>query len=381
MSSGGRDTLLCCFQKLKVSVTSDCSHVQSRYSPSVAVVTCLLNADLCRTIASYCDCSDLLQLEQVNLYWQRIVLNQFEGMIDLPDYKYLIYNRRKFTSAKRLCCRIAHRRKNNINKIYLLGGSYQSVSKVTCTLDVSADISVSESLPASLPDDLSCQASTYDRDRNFVILGGYSERFSTAISTVRCINMQEPTSSWRTLVPLCNARCYGAAVTNSSGDILHIGGGESPYQGGACFSDCYVWKYGDNDWRERVVPDMHNVRCGHSAVVLFDDNIIVTGGYAGGTSFHSSVEMLMSALDRWIMLPSMIVPRSGMAAVVGPCGSVYVAGGSPNGTVGHKLAERYDPREGKWAQLADMHVGRGYTSGKHIHVFKCKLCCLHICIV
>ena len=362
MSSSDCAKLLCSFRKVQIGKALDSSDVQSRNSPSIAVTTCLLNSDLCRTIASYCCCFDLLQLEQVNLHWQVIVLNRFESMLELPGYKYLIYNRRKFISAKRLCCRVDNRQKNKNEKMHLLGGSYQSVSKVTCTLDISADISVIESLPPSLPPDLSCRASLIDSDGNLLVLGGYSDQFSTAINTVRCINMRESNSNWRTLSPLCQARCYGAAVTNSAGDLLHIGGGESPYQGGKCFADCYVQLYGEQDWQEVVVPDMQYVRCGHSAVVLFDDSIVVTGGYAGGTSFHNSVEMLTNTLDRWIQLPSMSVARSGMATVVGPCGSVYVAGGSPNGTVGHKTLERLDLREGTWTQLADMHVGRGYTT-------------------
>jgi hypothetical protein len=98
-------------------------------------------------------------------------------------------------------------------------------------------------------------------------------------------------------------------------------------------------------------------------VTTFNDTILVTGGYAGGTNYLNSVELLSASLDRWTTLPPMSVARSGMAAVLGPDGAVYVAGGSPDGTIGHKGLERYDLREGKWTPLREMQCGRGYTAG------------------
>ena len=159
-------------------------------------------------------------------------------------------------------------------------------------------------------------------------------------------------------------RCFAAAERNIYGDIIVIAGGDSPYRGGQAFNNCSLWRQGQQHWEpEGTLPSIHTARCGHTALTTLDDRIVITGGYAGGTEYLNTVEILSTSMDRWISLPSMSVPRSGAVAVLGPGGEIYVAGGSPDGTIGHKSLERFDLREGKWTTLTSMHRGRGYTAG------------------
>ena len=159
-------------------------------------------------------------------------------------------------------------------------------------------------------------------------------------------------------------RCFAAAERNIYGDIIVIAGGDSPYRGGQAFNNCSLWRQGQEHWEpEGTLPSIHTARCGHTALTTLDDRIVITGGYAGGTEYLNTVEILSSSMDRWISLPSMSVSRSGAVAVLGPGGEIYVAGGSPEGTIGHKSLERFDLREGKWTTLTSMHRGRGYTAG------------------
>ena len=339
-------------------------------SDRTATTHCMATSDLCRNIASYCDGVDLLRLEQVNYLWQSVAKNQFKLIIEYSDYKYLTLHRRHtLSSIKRACFRISSRRNKDQNALCLFGGAYDSSSKTMCSVLESrlpsnaADVTVK--INQDLPRTLTCSACAADNDGNILILGGWDDLASGTIAAVRSFNTQGPVEDrrWTMLPPLCRPRCFGAAVALSTGDMLHMGGGSSLYVGGVCYADTFIRKANSADWEEKIVPSVLHARYGHSAFELFSGDILITGGYGGGSFFHRSVEMLTQNLDRWIELPEMSVPRSAMAAVLGPCGSIYVAGGTVDGTTGHKSAERYDPREGKWSPLASMHMRRGCTTG------------------
>lgn len=333
---------------------------------------CMLNSDLCRNIASYCDGTSLALLERVNSHWRDIAAIQFRCMLEYREYKFLtIKSRNSLPIAKRAICRIENRRNKKENLMYLFGGAYQSSSKTMCSvvdsnksLDLET-VTVTEKIGQDLPRTLSCSACTSDHDGNILILGGWDDLSMSTVASVRCFDTQGSAADrkWRSLPSLCRPRCFGAAIALSNGSLLHIGGGSSLYVGGVCYADTFVRKSSSSQWDEGLVPNLKNARYGHSALELFNGNVVITGGYGGGTLFHRSVEMLSSTLDRWTPLPDMHVPRSAMAAVVGPCGSIYVAGGTLDGTIGHKAHERFDPREGKWTRLTDMHVRRGCTTG------------------
>lgn len=338
-----------------------------------ATASCMLNEDLCRSIASYCDGVELMRLGLLNLHWKRIATDQFRVLIDLPGYKYLTLHRRhSISSIKHACWRIASKRQRNENMMCLFGAAYDSSTKVMCMVSDSSEAighstvgTVTPQLNQDSPRTISCSACTSDCDGNILILGGWDNLSHNTVTTVRSFNTHDPAKNrrWTMLPPLCKPRCFGAAIALSTGDLLHIAGGSSLYVGGVCYSDTYIRKANTTDWQENLVPSVLQARYGHSALELFDGNIAIVGGYAGGTNFHNSVEMLSSSLDRWVPLPGMSVPRSAMAAVLGPSGSIYVAGGTLDGSIGHKSAERYDPREGRWAELPNMHVRRGCTTG------------------
>ena len=359
--------------ELLVSVASISVTGENHNIAGSATATCMANLDLCRNIATYCDGVDLHHLGQVNNHWKRITTVQFLFLMDLPEYKFLTLHRRhSISSIKRACWLISHRRNNNENSLCLFGGAYQSPAKVMCTVADSSSAmeggtvgKVTPQVQQDLPRTLSCSACTSDCDGNILILGGWDDLADDTVAAVRLFNTQGPVEDrrWTRLSPLCQPRCFGAAVALSTGDILHIGGGSSLYVGGECLSETYIRRANTSHWQENVVPSVLKARYGHSALELFSGDVVIIGGYAGETAFENSVEMLTNSLDRWIALPGMSVPRSSMAAVVGPSGSIHVAGGTVDGSAGHKSAERYDPREGKWSPLASMHVRRGCTTG------------------
>jgi len=148
-----------------------------------------------------------------------------------------------------------------------------------------------------------------------------------SVATDAVYELDLSTAGWIKRSSIRGARCYSAAQCNVQGDIVLLGGGSSPFRKADVYSDCLIRPFYRDEWLDNVIPPMSQVRCGHAAVTLLSDQVLVAGGYSGGFDYLCSAEMLDRNLDRWVALPPMHLSRSGMAAVLSPFGSVYIAGG------------------------------------------------------
>jgi N-acetylneuraminic acid mutarotase len=87
---------------------------------------------------------------------------------------------------------------------------------------------------------------------------------------------------------------------------------------------------------------MTEARSGHTATVLPDGTVLVTGGYrndTGGTRLLASAELYDPSSGSWTVTQSMIEARMGHTATLLPNGTVLVEGGSD----GSASAELYHP--------------------------------------
>lgn len=334
----------------------------------ISALQCLDKSDICWKVVSYLDCEDLLRVELVNRLWHTVANKQFSTLRTDARYVHLAYlAQSSYSTDRRICCHISNLRAHGDGRVVLLGGVFGSPNTDSCILEDNGTQAKGIAVTNwNSRVDVGGAASVHDVNGNLLMIGGWDDGEEVALNSVCVYNFKKSRETWTNAHPINHARCFGAAGRTIQGDILHFGGGDSPYRGAECYADTFIRRLNEEEWQENAVPNMHYKRCGHSVVTTFDDSIFVLGGYNGGEDYLNTVEMLSSNLDRWISLPSMHAPRSGMAAVLGPCGSVYVAGGSPDGIVGSNTLERYDPREGKWVKLADMHKARGYTSGTRL---------------
>lgn len=367
----------------------------------MASAECMNSFDLCQRISAYVDGSDLLALDCANKLWHQVILYQFQVLRDSEKFKYLAYKQNSsFHSNKRICHRIHRNRAAPVERnthtnsagttsatrssyqgprgLFVFGGSFGSVHSDSFLFhDNNRGIKGRRVRSANIYPGLGSVAGAIDRDGRVLIAGGWDDIEEVALSCVYALDMKQINSRqncWQPLNPINSPRCYGALASTINGDLLFAGGGNSPYRGARVYGSCLLKtsnaanssanSNSDNSsWIEHFVPSMISVRCGHSAVTLYDDNILVTGGYAGRQDYLETVELFERNLERWVALPSMHHRRSGMATVLGPYGSVYVTGGSPDGILGHKSLERFDPREGKWFIMPPMNYERGYTAG------------------
>jgi len=344
------------------------SEVTGAVSDAIISATsrCLINSDLCRNIASYCNHVDLLRLEQVSRQWQETVLSEFHEMRRLEKNHHLIFKSfPKYDSDKKICCHLQNSRAKERCEVFMLGGALHSNCKITYMF-VDRPVTEQHLYGGDYRDvygHIIASTSTTDNAGHVIVMGGWNTSQDVVCPLVMSFDLNSKLLDTTVLPDLPQSRCFGAAECTIQGDLLHLGGGNSPFSAAQSFADCVIRKYDADHWHEGVVPNMHQERCGHRAVTLLNDSILVAGGYAGNDTFLSSVELLDSQLDRWTQLPDMSISRSGAASVLGPGGAVYMAGGTMNTTEGLRSMERYDPREGKWQSLADMNLCRSFVAG------------------
>lgn len=344
--------------------------------------------DIILRICSYLDVTDLFVTVILSKSWNRAAEQAFSYLLEDNTYNYLAYKRpTQYSAAKSLCRHVWNRRNDRSGGFLLLGGSFGSYRRESVWIRDSSVYLEAELLQsfARYPQ-MGCSAQVMNQSSDLVTFGGWidDEANPTAIDLAfrsrehlqqnsngsitedQAYLSQESVdiaAEMEFFPRLTQPRCFAAATTTINGTYIVLGGGASPFRGAETYSDCLVSEGIDCAWRNDVISPMTVPRCGHSAVTLFNDQILTIGGYGGSIDYHNSAELWDWHQMRWIPQPAMTYRRSGMAAAIGPGGAIYVTGGSNNGRDGNHSLERFDPREGRWTELAGMFQGRGYCSG------------------
>ncbi len=176
------------------------------------------------------------------------------------------------------------------------------------------------------------------------MFGGWIQRSEQTLNTAYFLDLQSPRAAektaWNTKRPLPVPISCAAAASLIGGEVVVMGGGSSPYRGANVITECFIRHSLSDDHEWLPFASLTVPRCGHSVVVTFNNDIVVYGGYSGGTRYLASGECFDTGTERWIPLPDMHVPRSGLISVIDPYGCIMVAGGSPDGTIGHNSLSR-----------------------------------------
>jgi hypothetical protein len=164
------------------------------------------------------------------------------------------------------------------------------------------------------------------------------------------IRATAPVGSFTPAGSLATGRYQHTATLLSNGKVLVTGGYD-------CFSilTSVVELYDPaTDTWSQAAP-MLTPRVEHTATLLRDGRVLVTGGYDDNYNNLGSAELYDPMADAWTAAPPMVAPRSGHTATLLPSGVVLVAGGAAG-----VAAELYDPAANGWQLAAPMTMVRSY---------------------
>ena len=101
-----------------------------------------------------------------------------------------------------------------------------------------------------------------------------------------------------------------------------------------------------------------NTRYGHTATLLPDGKILVTGGQGDDGRVTATAELYDAATGTWTPTGSLNQARTEHAAILLPDGKVLVAAGAgPPGYIYQNSAELYDPATGTWTFTGSLKLG------------------------
>lgn len=173
------------------------------------------------------------------------------------------------------------------------------------------------------------------------------------------------TAAWAA-APLETARASHTATLLPDGKVLAAGGFGSAATGQKALASAEVYDPAANKWT--ATKPLATPRKDQTATLLPDGRVLVVGGSdgdnSGGKSLNS-VEVYDAKTQTWTGAASLATPRTDHTATLLPDGKVLVTGGydtSSGSPVAVATAEVYDPATNKWTGAGTLGSGRANAS-------------------
>jgi hypothetical protein len=153
----------------------------------------------------------------------------------------------------------------------------------------------------------------------------------------------------------------GPAVTLKDGRVLVIGGMYAR-EPGIKLKTNVAEIYNPATNKFTVTGSMAEPRFGHTATLLADGRVLVTGGadLSDGFDNQATAEIYNPATGKFTPTGSMAQGRAEHTATLLPDGRVLVAGGFGGGTNARATAEIYSPTTGTFTPTGSMAISRQY---------------------
>jgi WD40 repeat protein len=193
-------------------------------------------------------------------------------------------------------------------------------------------------------------------DGRVSVAGGQTSSDGSASAVAELFDTSNGT--WSTTGSMVDARQDHTATLLPDGRVLVAGGGHN-LPGSPALTSAELYDPSTGSWT--ATGSMGTPHRGHTATLLPDGRVLVAGGYPSSVSFTfpfppmASAELYDPSTGSWTATGDMDTPRTGHTATLLPDGRVLVTGGgyeirSEQDVAGGSAttAEAYDPRTGSW---------------------------------
>jgi len=170
--------------------------------------------------------------------------------------------------------------------------------------------------------------------------------------------------TWARAGNMGTPRLYHTATLLPGGRVLVTGGADGEY-GGAVLSSAEVYDPASDTWTP--TGSMAVARRDHTATLLDNGKVLVTGGTNSGGLLQRLAEVYDATTGTWSPVGDMAVARAYHTATPLPDGKVLVVGGGGREWAGGTSAELFNPATGTWTMTASMASPRRYHTATLLH--------------
>ncbi|MCE7980699.1 MAG: tandem-95 repeat protein [Caldilinea sp. CFX5] len=191
------------------------------------------------------------------------------------------------------------------------------------------------------------------KDGRVLVVGGATRASSDpALSSAEIYDPQ--TNTWLPVASMSAVRHIHTATLLNNGQVLVAGGYSAPHIQ-ATVNSAELYNPEMNTWT--TLPAMSNPRAAHTALLLNNGHVLVTGGEHTGA--WATSDLFDPATNSWLQVPNMSTPRTRHTVSLLPNGQVLVAGGAGNNVLSAVItATLYDPILNQWQASTNLKFAR-----------------------
>jgi N-acetylneuraminic acid mutarotase len=192
-------------------------------------------------------------------------------------------------------------------------------------------------------------------DGRVLVTGGYGAS-NNALTSAEAYD--PTTKTWSSVAPMTTPR-YGHTLTLlPGGKVLAAGGANQAGGLNVPLSSAEVYDPGSNSWS--AVGSMSSAHYGHTATLLTNGKVLVTGGDVTNTVPTGSAELFDPSHGTWSAAASMATARYSHSATLLGSGKVLVTAGLVTGGTYTNTAEVYDPTSNTWSSAGSIDAPRAW---------------------
>jgi N-acetylneuraminic acid mutarotase len=198
-----------------------------------------------------------------------------------------------------------------------------------------------------------------------LVAGGDAPSGPGAIGWAHADLYNPVTETWVAAATMVTPRLSHTATLLPDGRVLVSGGREHGGAESALFQDAELYDPATGRWAATAA--MVQARSGHTATLLPNGTVLVTGGDTpggpGAIGSPHTAELYDPSTGTWMAAARMVTPRLGHTATLLSDGRVLASGGTAHGGPDSALlheAELYDPVTGRWAAIGNMTRARSW---------------------